>query len=309
VPRRVRERLQPLVDQTVQGVRFALHDASSEAPLPASDLVVHKAVNDVVLRSGDAAAAARYATLQQLAARVPLLDPLESMAVFADRGELCRMLDALRPGVRQPRFLELREPAESVLDAARAAGLRFPLLCKPLVACGPPASHELAVVLGEEGLRRVAAPVLLQEYVAHGSGVMLKGYCVGRRVHVVRRPSLPDLRHSGQDGTALVRFDSQQPPPDMAAFGAAAPAGPPPEDALADAEWDRRRACVERIAHAVAEHLAVQLLGVDVVFAEPAGEPHVVDVNYFPHGPESFPGFALALAELARQRVESRRAG
>ena len=43
---------------------------------------------------------------------------------------------------------------------------------------------------------------------------------------------------------------------------------------------------------------------------EPTGEPvqpepYVVDVNYFPHGPHSFPGFARALAELARQRVES----
>ena len=52
----------------------------------------------------------------------------------------------------------------------------------------------------------------------------------------------------------------------------------------------------------------MQLLGVDVVFAEePSGaqasgactgapQPYVVDVNYFPHGPHSFPGFARALA-------------
>ena len=69
VPRRVRERLQPLVDQTVQGVRFALHDASSEAPLPASDQVVHKAVNDVVLRSGDAAGDGAPVTLASIKIR------------------------------------------------------------------------------------------------------------------------------------------------------------------------------------------------------------------------------------------------
>lgn len=313
VPRRVRDRLQgELLGQTVQGVRFMLHDPEDEAgPPPACDLVIHKAVNDVVLRAGDAIAAARYASLQQLASSVPLLDPLESMAVFADRGELSRMLEELQPGVRQPRFLELRGPTESVVDAARAAGLQLPLLCKPLVACGPPASHELALALCEEGLRRVQAPVLLQEYVAHESGTMLKGYCVGRRVHVVQRPSLPPLRGAGRDGTTLVRFDSQKPPPGARASGAA----PSPATASAaqrcgasdGAEWDRRRACVERIALAVAGHLAVQLLGVDVVFAEPGGEPYVVDVNYFPHGPHSFPGFALALAELARQRVECRR--
>ena len=36
-----------------------------------------------------------------------------------------------------------------------------------------------------------------------------------------------------------------------------------------------------------------------------APEPYVVDVNYFPHGPHSFPGFARALAGLAKQRVGS----
>ena len=30
---------------------------------------------------------------------------------------------------------------------------------------------------------------------------MLKGYCVGRQVHVVERPSLPDLRRAGSAGS------------------------------------------------------------------------------------------------------------
>ena len=33
-----------------------------------------------------------------------------------------------------------------------------------------PASHDLGVALSEEGLRRVEAPVLLQEYIAHHGG-------------------------------------------------------------------------------------------------------------------------------------------
>lgn len=150
VPRRVQERLQELHrGQVVHGVRFLLHDpdpeVEEEPPLPACDLVVHKAVNDLaLLRDGDAAAAARYATLQKLAARgVPMLDPLESMPLFADRAALCRALEAAGPSVRQPRYLEVcaSDGGVSVLEAARAAGLRLPLLCKPLLACGPPASN------------------------------------------------------------------------------------------------------------------------------------------------------------------------
>ena len=146
-----------------------------------------------------------------------------------------------------------------------------------------------------------------------------------------------------------MRFDSQKPPPGGSAFGAAAVAAAASsesqesqeaaaagsDDARAAAapaaapaaarepqegdDWAVRRACVERITLDLAARLGVQLLGVDVVFAEgPAGgrpsggptaepAPYVVDVNYFPQGPHSFPGFARALAELARQRVEALR--
>ena len=148
VPRRVQERLQELHQgQVVHGARFLLHGPDPEveegSPLPSCDLVVHKAVNDLaLLHDGDAAA--RYATLQKLAARgVPMLDPLESMPLFADRGALCRALEAAGPSVvRQPRYLEVcaSSGSGSVLEAARAAGLRLPLLCKPLLACRPPAS-------------------------------------------------------------------------------------------------------------------------------------------------------------------------
>tara|TARA_B110001452_G_scaffold50833_1_gene38859 strand:- start:786 stop:1871 length:1086 start_codon:yes stop_codon:yes gene_type:complete len=323
VPDKVRNRLGALLDAPVQGVRFVPYveeagedeegrHATTPPPLPACDLVLHKAVNDIVLRLDDAAAARRYATLERLAARVPLLDPLPSVALFADRGVLCRTLAGLRPEVPQPRFLELREPSESVAAAARAAGMRFPLLCKPLVACGPAASHELAVALCEEGLSQVRPPVLLQEYVAHHGAVMYKGYCVGRRVHVAQRASLPDLRLAGHDGaaTTLVRFDSQKPPPSASAFGVgtAADAAPVTDGmgpAAASVEEERRRACTEQIASRVGEQLGVELLGVDVVFAEPSGELLVVDANYFPHGPHSFPDFAQALCEVVRRRTQS----
>jgi len=292
VPRRVQERLQELHQRpAVHGVRFLLHEPDAqveeEPPLPSCDLVVHKAVNDLALRRGDAAAAARYVTLQALAARgVPMLDPLDAMPLFADRAALCRALEAAGPSVaRQPRYLEVcaRAPGGSgggggggsVLEAARAAGLRLPLLCKPLLACGPPASHDLGVALSEEGLRRVEAPVLLQEYVAHHGGTMLKGYCVGRHVHVVERPSLPDLRNA-EAASGLVRFDSQQPLPAGSAFGLDDARGRPAAAALSDdvtsgaqeaaaagtgGAWGLRRACVERITLDLVHRLGVQLLG------------------------------------------------
>ena len=103
---------------------------------------------------------------------------------------------------------------------------------------------------------------------------MLKGYCVGRHVHVVERPSLPDLRNA-EAASGLVRFDSQQPLPAGSAFGLDDARGRPAAAALSDevtsgsqeeaagtgGAWGRRRACVERITLDLAHRLGVQLLG------------------------------------------------
>ena len=110
VPLRVKERLQELPGQVVHGVRFLLHDPEADGAPPACDLVVHKGVNDLVLHNEDAAAAARYSRLQQLAAHVPLLDPLESMPVFADRGQLCRHVQQCPGGLRTVRAGYAHQP-------------------------------------------------------------------------------------------------------------------------------------------------------------------------------------------------------
>ena len=104
---------------------------------------------------------------------------------------------------------------------------------------------------------------------------MLKGYCVGRHVHVVERPSLPDLRNA-EAASGLVRFDSQQPLPAGSAFGLDDARGRPAAAALSDdvtsgaqeaaaagtgGAWGLRRACVERITLDLAHRLGVQLLG------------------------------------------------
>ena len=157
VPRRVQERLQELHQgQAVHGVRFLLHDPDPEVedgpPLPLCDLVVHKAVNDLaLLRDGDAAAAARYATLQKLAARgVPMLDPLEAMPLFADRGAPVWSKSSL--GSAPARLLRLltglpasplgTQPLPRVLELAASNAAHFfafdhpGALCRALEAAG-----------------------------------------------------------------------------------------------------------------------------------------------------------------------------
>ena len=68
-------------------------------------------------------------------------------------------------------------PLEAAEEQLAAAGLRYPLLAKPLWADGREGSHALGVLGSRQGLRQLVQgqapdgfglPVLLQEYVDHG---------------------------------------------------------------------------------------------------------------------------------------------
>jgi len=133
-----------------------------------------------------------------------------------------------------------------------AAGVRFPLVHKPLAACGAPGAHRMAAVAAPAGLARagaVARPALAQEFVDHG-GTVHKVYVIGgavrprgpaaqaarrargpgrarepgtaAQVRVSERPSLPDMA-AGAGQPDCVLFDSQR----MAPIAAGAPARQP----------------------------------------------------------------------------------
>ncbi|CAI9116045.1 OLC1v1017092C2 [Oldenlandia corymbosa var. corymbosa] len=87
-----------------------------------------------------------------------------------------------------PKQLVIKKDPSSMPDAVAAAGLRLPLVAKPLVA----KSHELSLAYDQYSLRKLEPPLVLQEFINHG-GVLFKVYVVGEAIKVVRRFSLPDV--------------------------------------------------------------------------------------------------------------------
>jgi hypothetical protein len=63
------------------------------------------------------------------------------------------------------------------------AGLTWPLVVKPQVACGPPQAHCMAIVFNMKGLAaaQVPTPAILQRFVDH-AGVVHKVYVIGDKV-------------------------------------------------------------------------------------------------------------------------------
>jgi len=77
-------------------------------------------------------------------------------------------------------------------DDIDSAGFEYPLIAKPLTAAGTKSSHHMGIVLARDGLQRLKAPCLLQEYANHGEK-LFKVYVLGESVWVFSRESLPNL--------------------------------------------------------------------------------------------------------------------
>lgn len=94
------------------------------------------------------------------------------------------------------------------------AGVGWPLLAKPQLACGLPSAHKLALVFSLKGLREADSlpppPLLLQRFVDH-AGILHKAYVIGdevssrsgfRRGHVGTTWVVPWLANRANSQTA-----------------------------------------------------------------------------------------------------------
>lgn len=269
-------------------------------------IVAHRAMHDAARAHADADAARRLKALARLDARGLLLDPLKRVLPFGDRAALADLVVAAGYGHLLPECVLVESEADDAADAAARAGLRYPLLCKPRVACGTAASHELAIAFSADGVRRLRSlrpPLLLQRYVPHGARV-LKVYSAGGVVHQLERPSLPDLgvaTASAGGGVAppdVVSFSSQGAPPGADAFGAHACAHATQCGAAA---WEAARARTAEAAPRLASRLGVSLLGLDFVVCAERGREFLIDLNYWPATCLSFDGAAAAFAAVVRR--------
>jgi inositol-1,3,4-trisphosphate 5/6-kinase/inositol-tetrakisphosphate 1-kinase len=83
----------------------------------------------------------------------------------------------------------------------------FPIICKPIQACGSPHSHQLTIVMNEEGLQSISEATVIQNYFPH-DGTFYKVYVIGNDVQAFRRPSVQIPQDFLQKN--FYQFDSQK---------------------------------------------------------------------------------------------------
>ncbi|KAH9695026.1 Inositol-tetrakisphosphate 1-kinase 3 [Citrus sinensis] len=128
---------------------------------------------------------------------VTILDPPDAIKHLHNRQSMLQDVADLNLSdcngkVRVPRQMVITKDSLSIPDQVFEAGLKLPLVAKPLVVDGSAKSHELFLAYDRFSLSELEPPMLLQEFVNHG-GVLFKIYIIGETIKVVRRFSLPNV--------------------------------------------------------------------------------------------------------------------
>ncbi|XP_027934355.1 inositol-tetrakisphosphate 1-kinase 3-like isoform X2 [Vigna unguiculata] len=173
---------------------------------------------------------------------------------------------------RQLVITKEKDPSSIPYEVTKA-GMKLPLVAKPLVVDGTAKSHELFLAYDEFSLSDLEPPLVLQEFVNHG-GLLFKIYIVGETIKVVRRFSLPNISKRELSKVAGVfRF------PRVSCAAASA------DDADLDPNIAEHppRPLLEKLARELRHRLGLHLFNIDMIREYGTKDVfYVIDINYFP---------------------------
>lgn len=235
---------------------------------------------------------------------VMVLDPPYAIQCVRNRQSMLEDVAALDLAdsygkVCVPKQLVINKDPMSIPAEVAKAGLKLPLVSKPLFVDGSAKSHELFLAYDNVSLSKLEPPLVLQEFVNHG-GVMFKVYVVGNAIKVVRRFSLPDVckrelsKYAGvfqfpRVSCAAASADEADLDPGVAEL--------PP------------RPMLERLVGELRHRMGLQLFNIDIIREHGTKDLfYVIDINYFPgYGkmPEYehiFTDFLVGLADSKYQK-------
>ncbi|KAI4295805.1 hypothetical protein L6164_035811 [Bauhinia variegata] len=209
---------------------------------------------------------------------VTILDPPDAVQHLHNRQSMLQVVADLNltdchGKVGIPRQLVVTKDPSSIPYEVTKAGMKLPLVAKPLVVDGSAKSHELFLAYDEFSLSELEPPLVLQEFVNHG-GLLFKIFIVGDTIKVARRFSLPNISESELSKVSGVfRF------PRVSCAAASA------EDADLDPSISEPppRPLLERLARELRCRLGLRLFNIDIIREHGTKDVfYVIDINYFP---------------------------
>lgn len=251
--------------------------------LSSFDAIIHKFTYQLV--DGHEADVAKIQEYAKSRPGFVVIEPIDNIKVFIDRLELQNFIEA-NPLPDCIEYIKGYPVTDGFVP--EKVGLNYPLLLKPVAACGTSNSHSIQVIHNEEQLRAVGNPypMLAFPFIPH-HGVVFKCYSLGENFVMHKSKSLV-LKTQDK-----VVFDSQKPLPTEIDAGAV-----PDSSSSFEPTNEELKASSE----ALRKMTGVQLIGYDLLRRESDGKLCLVDFNYFPcfRGIEDVPG---KFATFIKQRI------
>ncbi|KAK4563462.1 hypothetical protein RGQ29_005827 [Quercus rubra] len=209
---------------------------------------------------------------------VTVLDPPDAIQHLRNRKSMLQgvvdlNLSDCHGKVGVPRQIVVTKDPSSIPYEVTKAGLKLPLVAKPLLVDGTAKSHKLFVAYDQLSLAELEPPLVLQEFVNHG-GIVFKVYIVGESITVVKRFSLPN--HGKRD---LSKVAGMYPVPRVSSYLSSA------EDADLDPSIAEHppRPLLEKLATELRRRLGLRLFNIDMIREHGTRDVfYVIDINYFP---------------------------
>ncbi|XP_047980703.1 inositol-tetrakisphosphate 1-kinase 3-like [Salvia hispanica] len=228
---------------------------------------------------------------------VTVLDPPDAIQHVYSRQSMLQVVAELNltdpyGKVGVPEQLVIKKDSSSIPDSVNMAGLRLPLVAKPLFA----KSHELSLAYDELSLQKLEPPLVLQEFINHG-GVLFKVYIVGEAIKVLRRFSLPDVsKRELKSSAGVYRF------PRVSCAAASA------DEADLDPHVAELppRPLLERLAKELRHRLGLRLFNLDMIREHGTRDRYyIIDINYFP-GYGKMPEYEHIFTDFLLSLVQSK---
>ncbi|KAL4335307.1 hypothetical protein GQ457_07G020870 [Hibiscus cannabinus] len=218
--------------------------------------------------------------------KVLVLDPPDAIKHLQNRQSMLQCVADMNlfefyGKVGVPRQLVIKSDASSIPDLVAEAGLRLPLVAKPLINDGSAKSHELSLAYDQYSLQKLEPPLVLQEFVNHG-GVLFKVFIVGEAIKVVRRFSLPNVtKRDLLSNVGVYRF------PRVSRAAASADDVDLDPSVAELPPWP----LLERLAKELCQRLGLRLFNLDIIREHGTRDHYyIIDINYFP-GYGKMPGY------------------
>ncbi|KAL2725330.1 inositol-tetrakisphosphate 1-kinase-like [Vespula squamosa] len=232
-----------------------------------------------------------------------VIDPLENVKKLHNRYKYYKIIQESIHfnDVFIPNFVELK--STNVLENMRIlkqSGVKFPFVCKSLLAHGSSDAHKMMVIFNSKDLKDCQPPCVAQDFVNHNA-ILYKLFVVGKNFHVVERPSLRNFYSDDCASLSTLFFNTHDiSKPDSKSKWSILSEEHVPTSVKPNVE------ILEKIVKGITKIFGLHLVGIDIVIENDTKKYAIIDVNVFP-GYDGYPNFFQHLIDSIKQLLTDRK--